>query len=348
MEEDNHHQTVVRRTNESEELTPEQQQLYTNVITLLKQEKYYEVEEALEQLFLSDYDASGDQIGEILKLMAEKKNRIYDCFAYNTFLLAVLHSMIQFQWNEHVRTILNEVYTKATPRDMFFIQKNIVKTTQDVPTLVHSLTFLPDLFQSIGEERKMKTLSEMKEQIVETMKYVNGYDERERFDDPIEDLVARLVPLLPSHGDSVTIIMTLLDGRYASQETVKRIQDIFNGIDTFPNTFLSFTPKQLLTYIGINCSVPMIINPHYLYNALEDAILDVGIPSSYSLALLKQMIACHQSKVHADVLLALYKGISQIQTEDIEVQKRIVALFEKFIFMQSGEGFALMIKTIFS
>ena len=89
-------QTVVRKTNEIEEITPEQQRLYSTVITLVNEKKYYEVEDALEQLFLSDYEANGEQMGEILKLLAENKSRISECFGYNTFLLAVLHSMIHF------------------------------------------------------------------------------------------------------------------------------------------------------------------------------------------------------------------------------------------------------------
>ena len=141
MEEENK-QTNPQQNPTEEETKPideNQMKIYNNVLTILKEKRFLDVENALEELFLSEYEANGKEVGEILQQLSENKHRIHEVFGYNTFLLAVLHSLHQFQWKEHVETILTEVYQRTPPRDMFLFQKNIVKSTQDVPTLIHSL-----------------------------------------------------------------------------------------------------------------------------------------------------------------------------------------------------------------
>ena len=108
-----------------EENNQEQQQLYINVIEILQKKQYLELEEALEQLFLSDYDASTKEIGEIIYLLNESCERSGDVIAYNPFLLTVLHSLHQFQWKETVEKLLTYIYETTPPMDIFLFQKEV-------------------------------------------------------------------------------------------------------------------------------------------------------------------------------------------------------------------------------
>ena len=350
MEEENK-QTNPQQNPTEEETKPideNQMKIYNNVLTILKEKRFLDVENALEELFLSEYEANGKEVGEILQQLSENKHRIHEVFGYNTFLLAVLHSLHQFQWKEHVETILTEVYQRTPPRDMFLFQKNIVKSTQDVPTLIHSLKYVPRIFGKIPNEKKIKELSELKTQIISSMEIINKEEEKGKRTEEIDEICKELIPTLPNHIDSLTILLALMEDRAIHGEVVEGLGKLTKSLKNFPNIFLKFTPQQLLTYVGVGLAVPLIINPRKIFEMIENAILEHQLFSFYSLAVLQRLVQCQQADIHPDVIYAVFNGVTLIKPDGPETIQNISAMVKRFIFAQTPESFSRMITTIFS
>ena len=331
-----------------EEISEEQMKIYNKVKTVITEKKYLEVEDALEELFLSEYSANGKQMGEILQLLVDHKHRIYEVFGYSTFHLAVLHSMHQFQWRENVEIILKEVYEKMDPKEMFLFQKNIVKTTQDIPTLLHSLKFVPQVYKNIPSQKKLKTLVELKEQIISNMDVINTAEEKGNMTDVIVEILTELIPHLPNHVDSLILVLKLMEDRAIHGEIIGQVGKLARSLKNFPNIFLSFTPQQLLTYVGVGLAVPLILNQRKVFEMIENAILEHQLFNFYSLGILQRLVQCQQNDIHPDVIYAVFNGITMIKTDGIETQRNIASLFKRFVFSQTAESFNRMIQTIFS
>ncbi|BFU19796.1 hypothetical protein EHI8A_036050 [Entamoeba histolytica HM-1:IMSS-B] len=314
-----------------------------NAINLNDQNK---IEDSLNYLFTSELNLTDKELEELFIFLVQNIEKVLDVVVYNAEILVVLHSLCCTIIKPSVSPFLDSIYINASPRDLFLIHTSMINYTNNVDTLLHSLTYLPSILERIPKQRLKKSLEDTYKNIEQIMSLMNETNEKKN-EEIIQSITESFINILQPSKEALYIILLLTKNQIINNSLITKIRTLCLSCTNLPNIILSFNFQQLLTFIGLELPIPLILNTSKIYHMIEEAIKHCNVFPQHSIIILQYLMNYNQNTLDVDVVSILHNSITSIQTDDISQQRQAAQLFQLYILSHNSESIKNLIIKVF-
>ncbi|EDR28573.1 hypothetical protein EDI_338260 [Entamoeba dispar SAW760] len=314
-----------------------------NAIKLNDQNK---IEDSLNYLFTNELNLTDKELEKLFIFLVQNIDKLLDIVVYNAEILVVLHSLCCTSIKTSVSPFLDSIYINASPRDLFLIHTSLINYTDNINTLLHSLTYLPSILERIPKQRLEKSLKDTYKNIEQIMNLINETNEKKN-EKIIQNITESFIKILQPSKETLYIILLLIKNQILNNSLITKIKTFCINCTNLPNIILSFNFQQLLTYIGFELPIPLILNTSKIYHMIEDAIKHCNLFSQHSIIILQYLMNYNQNTLDIDVISILHNSITSIQTNDILQQRQAAQLFQLYILSHNSESIKNLIIKVF-
>ncbi|GAB1227126.1 hypothetical protein ENUP19_0320G0011 [Entamoeba nuttalli] len=178
------------------------------------------------------------------------------------------------------------------------------------------------------------------------MSLINETNEKKN-EEIIHDITESFIRILQPSKETLYIILLLTKNQIINNSLITKIRTLCLSCTNLPNIILSFNFQQLLTFIGLELPIPLILNTSKIYHMIEEAIKHCNIFPQHSIIILQYLMNYNQNTLDVDVVSILHNSITSIQTDDISQQRQAAQLFQHYILSHSSESIKNLIIKVF-